>query len=298
MPLAVIAVALACARAPAAGPRAAARLWIGGDVFLGAAPAGLLAGVASVEKGRAGVINLEGPVGAAAAPGGGIRLVQPPAALEELRRAGVKVALIANNHAQDAGPGGDARTAEAARGAGLVPAGGPAGIGLLEGGGVRIAVTAHDLTPGVPAALGGELAAARARADVLIATFHVTGPPLYRPRPELEAAVEIALAAGAAVVAAEGTHALGKVERRGGAVIAWGLGNLVMACGCTDETDGALLEVDLDGQGAPGAAVVPVEAGLQGHPASAAAEDATGIYELLERLGSSPLRPEGPRARF
>jgi len=98
-------------------------------------------------------------------------------------------------------------------------------------------------------------------------------------------------------VAAEGTHALGKVERRGGAVIAWGLGNLAFACDCTDEVDGALLEVDLDGQGAGAAAVVPVEAGLMGRPA-AAAPDAPALYELLERIGSSPLRPEGPRARF
>jgi poly-gamma-glutamate synthesis protein (capsule biosynthesis protein) len=283
---------LACARAPPGPSPAPARLWIGGDVYLGAKPEGQLSAIGALERGRAGVVNLEGPIGDAAVAEGG-RLIQPASALGELARVGVKVALIANNHAGDAGPEGAARTAEAVRAAGMAAA----GVAIVELGGRRIAVTAHDLGAGVPAGLSGELAAARARADALVATFHVTGPPRYRPAPELVSAVEIAVGSGASAVAAEGTHALGKVERRGPVVIAWGLGNLAFACDCTDEEDGALLEVDLDGQGAGEAAVVPVAAGLLGRPA-APAPDAAALYELLERIGSSPLRPEGPRARF
>src|SRR5262249_46329644 len=76
LPLAVIAAALAalaapaagCARAPAAAEvlrhRKPAALWIGGDVFLGAAPEGRLGSVGALERGRAGVVNLEGPIGA------------------------------------------------------------------------------------------------------------------------------------------------------------------------------------------------------------------------------------------
>jgi len=281
---------------PPVADRAPARLWIGGDVFLGASPEGRLAAIGELERGRAGVVNLEGPIGEPAVADGG-RLIQVPSALRELAGAGVKVALIANNHAGDAGPEGAARTAAAVRAAGLVPA----GAAVLElGGGWRIAITAHDLgpgPPGVPVGLADDLAAARAGADALVATFHVTGPPRYRPAPELEAAVEIALGVGASAVAAEGTHALSKVERRGTAVIAWGLGNLAFACDCTAEDDGAVLEVDLDGRGAGDAAVVPVEAGLMGRPA-VPAPDAAQVYELLEKIGSSPLRPEGPRARF
>lgn len=269
------------------------RLWIGGDVFLGASPEGRLGAIRELERGRAGAVNLEGPIGEPAVAEGG-RLIQLPSVLRELAGAGVRVALIANNHAGDAGPEGAARTAAAVRAAGLLPA---AGAAVIELGGRRIALTAHDLGAGVPAGLAGDLAAARSRADALVATFHVTGPPRYRPAPELVSAVEIALQAGATVVAAEGTHALAKVERRGPAVIAWGLGNLAFACDCTDEEDGLLLEVDLDGQGVREAAVVPVEAGLMGRPA-ALAPDAPAVYELLEKIGSSPLRPEGPRARF
>jgi poly-gamma-glutamate capsule biosynthesis protein CapA/YwtB (metallophosphatase superfamily) len=292
LPVALIAAA-ACARVPAERDRPRpARLWIGGDVFLGAAPEGRLAAIRELERGRTGVVNLEGPIGEPAVAEGG-RLIQRPSVLAELAGAGVRVALIANNHAGDAGPEGAARTAAAVREAGLLPA----GAAVLELDGWRIAVTAHDLQAGVPDGLAAELAAARARADALVATFHVTGPPRYQPAPELASAVEIALGAGANAIAAEGTHALSKVERRGPAVIAWGLGNLAFACDCTDEEDGALLEVDLDGRGAGAAAVVPVEAGLMGRPA-APAPDAPAVYELLERIGSSPLRPEGPRAWF
>ena len=158
-------------------------------------------------------------------------------------------------------------------------------------------VTAHDLEAGVPAGLAGELAAARRAGDVLVATFHVTGPTTYLPRPELVDAVAIALDAGAAVVAAHGTHALARVERRDHAVIAWGLGNLAFACACTDEPVGGALAVELARAGAGAAALIPVDAGLAGAPARASTDPAF-TYELLAALGSSPLTPAADRARF
>lgn len=114
----------------------------------------------------------------------------------------------------------------------------------------------------------------------------------------MEAAVEAALAAGATVVAAHGTHQLARVERRGRAVIAWGLGNLAFACACTDETDGLLLRVELDADGAAlRAAVVPVDAGLRGEAVRPAREAAL-VFDLLESLGSSPLTRAKARASF
>src|SRR6185503_10837784 len=83
-------LASACAHstaAPSAAPPSA-RLWIGGDVFLGA---------------------------------GGHD------ALAELRNAGIAVAGIANNHARDAGPDGAVATPRALAAAGVLPAGGLAG---------------------------------------------------------------------------------------------------------------------------------------------------------------------------
>jgi hypothetical protein len=161
---------------------------------------------------------------------------------------------------------------------------------------MRVVITAHDLGGGVPAGLSSELADARALGDALLSTFHVTGPPSYLPRPELRAAVDIALAAGARVIAAHGTHALGPVERRGGAVIAWGLGNLLFACDCTDEVDGLILRVSIDRHEVR-ARIIPIDAGLRGGDARNG-HNPSLILDLLDALGSSPLRREASAAFF
>lgn len=291
-------LAIGCAH-PAAAPRAT--LWIGGDVFLGTGGHGALASIPAIVGGAPGIVNLEGPVGDSRDTGGDpdrpIRLTHAPKALAELRAAGVVAAGIANNHARDAGPGGAAATARALAAVGVHPAGDPAGPATFTVGRLRVVVTAHDLEAGVPATLRAELLAARRRGDVLVATFHVTGPPTYLPRPELLDAVAIALEAGAAVVAAHGTHELARVERRGRAVIAWGLGNLAFACACTDEQSGALLEVVLGPDGAGEASIIPVDAGLAGGSARAAADPAL-TFELLEALGTPRLQRLDGRASF
>ncbi|HKE20322.1 MAG TPA: CapA family protein [Kofleriaceae bacterium] len=278
-----------------AGDPAPAELWLGGDVHVGARLEGRLAPLAEIVGGAAGVVNLEGPVGAGAEASTERRLVNAPGALAELRAAGVRAVGIANNHAGDLGPAGRVGTERAARAAGLAPVG-PTGA-VLEVGGVRVVVTAHDLGGGVPPHLAADLAAARARGDALVATFHVTGPPSYLPRPELRAAVDVALAAGARVVSAHGTHAVAAVERRGDAVIAWGLGNLIFACDCSREDEGLILRVSIPRRGRVAAEVVPVDAGLGAAPARPSAQ-APLVLELLESLGSSALDRRGRRAAF
>jgi len=288
-------VASACAHTRLAAARRAI-LWIGGDVHLGTGGRGALAGIAAIVRGVPGVVNLEGPVGDGGSAGDPPRLTQAPGALAELAAAGVRVAGIANNHAGDAGPGGAAATRDALAAVGVLAAGG-ARPAVLAVGGLRVVVTAHDLTGGVPAELGGELAAARREGDVLVATFHVSGPASYLPAPELVRAVDVALGAGAAVVAAHGTHALARVERRGRAVIAWGLGNLAFACECTDDEQGALVAVELGEDGAARAEVIPIDAGLAGRRAQRA-EDPGFTFDLLRALGSSPVVRRGDRAEF
>ena len=300
-------IATACTHTTAAPAASASRdlgaprLWIGGDVFLGTGGHGALAGIPAIVDGAPGVVNLEGPAGAAGAAGAaGVaspRLLHAPNALAELRAAGVAVAGIANNHAGDAGPGGGAATIHALAAVGVQPAGGPAGPATLVLGGLRIVITAHDLEHGVPAALRDDLAAARRRGDVLVATFHVTGPASYLPRPELVDAVAIALVAGATVIAAHGSHELARVERRGRAVIAWGLGNLAFACACTDEDSGALLDVTLTREGAAAASIIPIDASLLTGATRPAADPAL-TFELLDALGSTRLERRGDRAGF
>ena len=277
--------------------RRRASLFIGGDVHLGHPRAGpLFEGLGEVLGGRAGIVNLEGPVGSAPAErveGGVVTLSNHPDALASLSRANVRAAGIANNHARDLGPSSPTLTRESLVAAGIAVAG-EGEIAVLEEGGLRIAITAHDLAPHPPEL--AVLRAAREKADALIATFHVTGPPSYVPRPELRGAVDLALEAGASIVAAHGTHAVGPVERRGSAIIAWGLGHLVFYCACTEEVDGALLLVTLGGTSIE-AAVVPIHAGLRGS-AARPAKNAPLMFELLAAIGSSPLEVRGGVAFF
>jgi len=272
-------------------------LWFGGDVNLGANPKPNLRPLAEILKGAAGIVNLEGPVAASLPVGPGLKLVNAPGGLEQLREAGVRVAGIANNHAKDAGANGDGVTAEAVRKAGLEPAGGPAGAAVVSIDGMRIVVAGYDLTTGVPRSLAADLAAAREKGDVLVASFHVTGPDSYLPRPELRRAVEIALKADARVIVAHGTHVVGPVERHGQSVIAWGLGNLAFACDCTKEREGLVLRVRVKADRTILASIMPIQAGLLGEPAKLSS-DPKGIFDLLAGIGSSKLERRGAEADF
>jgi len=296
----VIAIAVAAMISLSAchhSPEKSAELWLAGDVNLGDGGKGQLQGIAGMVQGAPGIVNLEGPVSERLPGQDHLRLWNSPGALAELSAMNIKIAGVANNHAGDAGAGGQERTVKTLRDHGILPVGGPAGAAMLEINGMVIAVTAHDLTNGVPANLEADLAAARRHAAVLIATFHVTGPASYLPRPELRQAVEIAYHAGANVIVAHGTHALGPVERRPHAVIAWGLGNVAFACDCTQEEDAMILRVVVGNDKVVSAEVLALRAGLNTRPAQPSPER-EAILDLLEALGSSPLQRKGTSASF
>jgi poly-gamma-glutamate capsule biosynthesis protein CapA/YwtB (metallophosphatase superfamily) len=244
--LALLLCASACA-SPKTRPGAPARLWLGGDVHLGAHA------LPRLPLHGAGVINLEGPIGEGAATPA--RLMN--ASASSLPAAGVRVAFVENNHADDDGLRGRERTRAALEQVGVAPA----GVTPVTVDGLDVVFMGIDVQQGV---FAQELDAARARGDALVVGLHVTAPPLRLPPPDLEVAVELALAHGASVVVAHGSHALGRVERRGERVIAWGLGNLMFDCPCTTERAGLVLEVELEGEKVSGAWAVPISAGLQG----------------------------------
>lgn len=286
-------------------PERSLTLWLGGDVHLGATEGDGLAPVARELSGALGIVNLEGPVGPGAAASTASRLVNAPDSLAMLARHGVAVAGIANNHAGDLGPAGIAATRRALAALAIEPAGDPGhgrdgsddGVALIERDGLRVAVSAHDLSGGVPEDLAARLTRARARGDILVAWFHILAPPLYTRRPELRQAVDVALDAGATIIAAHGSHAIARVERRGSAVIVWGLGNLLFACSCSRETEGVIVRVELGREGVGEAQVIPIDAGLSGAPATMAAEPGVTL-DVLESLGSSPWRRAADRAHF
>ena len=183
------------------------QLWFGGDVHLGQGGAERLRAVSEALSPARGVVNLEGPIGRepeSAGVDGGVRLSNGPQTGEVLAQLGIVAAGIANNHAGDLGEPGRTATRAALEAAGVRTF----GTTVIRLSGLRVVLTANDLGDGVPAELPSQLSLARARGEVLVATFHVTGPPLLLPSPELKQAVEIALAAGATVVLAHGTHAL------------------------------------------------------------------------------------------
>ncbi|MES2641726.1 MAG: CapA family protein [Myxococcota bacterium] len=284
-----------------------AALWFGGDVHLGESARGGLEGITAILGGAAGIVNLEGPVGDGAGgariDGDGARvwLANPSTAPAWLRAHGVVAASITNNHAGDLGPAGPARTAARLRDGGLVPAGAPTGPARFSVGGTVVSFLAHELEePGLAEALAAELHAAELHGGertLRAVALHVTGGRSYLPSPALRRAVDGALAGGADIVVVHGTHVLGPVERRGGAVVAWGLGNLLFDCVCTGDTEALVLRVAIGPEGPGVAEVIPVTAGLGGAGVTPAA-DAEGVFDLLDALESSPLTRLGDRAWF
>ena len=228
----------------------AAELWFGGDVHFGDGALSTLPFVG------VGVVNLEGPIAAGAATPE--RLVNASASAASLPDAGVRVAWIENDHADDDGEAGRSRTTAelervgvAAAGVAVVPLGGRRvvfmGVGSRQGRARR----RLRRRPRSRRRAGGRLSrhrAAGAAASGGVSRSRCRSRSRTAPRSWF----------------AHGTHAVARVERVGPAVVAWGLGNLAFACPCTTEKDGLVLEVELDADAHVAAAwAVPVTAGLR-----------------------------------
>src|SRR5581483_6278542 len=123
--------ALLALAACAPKPTEPLRLWFGGDVHLGRQVQ-----LAALPFRVAGVVNLEGPISDADTDAQ--RLLNGPHAPEALAALRVRVAWVENNHADDEGPQGRARTVAALEAAGIAPAG-TARLG-------RVAFVGADLT--------------------------------------------------------------------------------------------------------------------------------------------------------
>ncbi len=274
-------------------------LWLGGDLFYGdRAPAALLEPLAPLVEGARGYVNLEGP--ADRSPDGGAASWTDADGRVHLHntvhgitpRLGLLAVGVANNHRLDAADPDAADRALIADGIAAL------GASVVQLGALRLAMMQVDLAPDLPSTFAAEAAKLRAQADALVVAFHVRGVASYLPSPALRTAVSAAEQAGAGVVVAHGTHAIGPVERRGGMVIAWGLGNVAMACDCTRETDAILLRVRFTPEGkVEHARVLPIRAGLQGAPAQPST-DPRGILDLLTAIGSTPVESDGSGGSF
>lgn len=269
--------------APHSRPRTrtgAARLWIGGDVHL--ADERWLPELGLSEP---GFVNLEGAVGIEAPwsvideKTHRVQLTHSEDAVRSLAP-GVRFVGTANNHTHDTEDGVPRSLLEDA---GLTEVN---GLVRIKSGGQGLQMVTVHLDASDPDTLD---AAAEVLAHVstnppLLVAFHLTEErPSYLPGSTLLEATEMALDAGADLVVSHGTHLIGPIKRREGAVVAYGLGNLMFNCTCTRETDAIVLRWLGDGT----VEVVPVVAGLDGEPPRrATGEEARGIFDLLKAVGS------------
>lgn len=171
----------------------------------------------------------------------------PPALAPTLREAGFDAVSLANNHALDFGPAGliDTREALDALGVAHFGAGGDATeaarplvleasgfrLALLGFSAVRSSVFAGESRSGVAEAgyeaVIAAVQAATAEADFVVVVFHFGTEYDPDPTEEQRLLARAAADAGATLVVGHHAHTLQPWERRGDALILYGLGNFV-----------------------------------------------------------------------
>jgi poly-gamma-glutamate capsule biosynthesis protein CapA/YwtB (metallophosphatase superfamily) len=236
------------------------------------------------------VVNLECPVSDL-----GTRLDKKftfrcdPAALDEMRAAGVEVANQGNNHAYDYGPEALVDSLQRLRQADLEPVGAgrhqrealrPARF-RLEG--WRVAVLGFGMvidpsysvadqdSPGVAAGHDTDLmlrAIRRAdrRADLIVVTIHWGVELDIEPRPEQVSLGHTFIDAGADVVFGHHAHRLQPLKHYRGRPIFWGLGNFVWPDFSAEGAITAVARVEVSPEGAVRGRLLPAFIEAAGHP--------------------------------
>jgi poly-gamma-glutamate synthesis protein (capsule biosynthesis protein) len=213
-----------------------------------------------------------------------------PAALGPMRRAGVEVANLGNNHAYDFGPGALVDTIRNLRGAGIAPVGAgrnqaealePA---LFELDGWTVAVVGLDqvvdpwpdavATATEPGTAAGHdtglmiraIERAEQVADLTIVSIHWGVELDTQPRPEQIALGERMVDAGADVIFGHHSHRLQPVTRYRGRPIFWGLGNFVWPSLSVEGSTTAVAQVRVAPNGRITARLLPAIIESHGHP--------------------------------
>lgn len=269
-----------------------------GDVMLGRGVAATtpdpLAGVTPWLAGADLALgNLEGVIGAAAAPEPGItsdpagpyRLRAPVGAVDLLQAAGFDLLGLANNHALDFGPASLEETAQQLQAAGITPVGaGPTvesaqATHFRQAGSLRLAFLAFNAVPdpaGPAAGVGWQpaqwdqaqalaaISAARTEADAVIVSVHWGREYALTPDPAQVASADLMLAAGADLVVGHHPHAVqGPARLQAGRVVLYSLGNFVFDQEFDPARQGLALRAFFDRQGLRAVQLLPVRAGLQ-----------------------------------
>jgi hypothetical protein len=257
--LALVCALVALAPSAAAGPHVSGTFTFAavGDIVMGSMPnmppdggAGFFRGVARQLSAEVVLGNLEGTLsttGSAAKCGANSTncfvFHTPPSYARWLKQAGFTVMNVANNHAMDFGPVGQAQTLAALRKVGLAWTGRPGDIAYQQVGPVRVALLGFAPYPwaqslaDIPAAQR-LVREAGANADVVVVTMHAgaegvdhqhvtPGMETYlgEPRGNPIAFSHAVVRAGADLVVGSGPHVLRGMEWYKGRLIAYSLGN-------------------------------------------------------------------------
>lgn len=257
-------------------------------------------------------INLECPISSRGTPWAGKKytLRAPPGAAGALVAAGVDVANLANNHTLDYGVtafGDTLATLDslgvAHTGGGLDTAAAHAPV-ILERNGLRIGFLGYALyfAPGTkslwtagankagvvaatPTLVAQEVAALKARVDVVVVNFHGGRTNGTRPTTQVRQFTRAAVGAGAALVIGHHPHVLQGYTSHGNSLVAYSLGNFVFDFMTGRQLDSAILDVTLSADGVTSFSWIPVviERGL---PRPAAGAE---INRILAQI--RPLQP-------
>jgi poly-gamma-glutamate synthesis protein (capsule biosynthesis protein) len=264
-----------------------------GDLHLGTSTLEAhVAPLSQLLEGEVRFVNLEGPItksgreSGVAASGrltGPLRFNAPPVAAKWLAGR-VDVVSLANNHAMDQGKRGLAETVSLLRARGIQAATASTDA-VLERQGRKVRLIARELpalwSPEEESSLESRVREAREVGPVLVSLHWGQTGALLPTEDQRRLATKL-IDAGATAVLGHGPHTPQGIERHGHGVIAYSLGNLAFACGCTDEQDAYVLRFRIDEAGAAvDVEAVPIQAGLREAPRRA---DDPGVAQLLQSL--------------
>jgi poly-gamma-glutamate synthesis protein (capsule biosynthesis protein) len=238
--------------------------------------------------------------------GAGPPLRAPPFAVAGLSDAGFDILGLANNHALDLGGEGLSETAFHLGAAGIDvigagPVDDPAPQPLIqEVSGIRLAFLAFNGLPDSPAVLPDAgwspvewnrdraveaVAAARDRADAVIASVHWGYEYEMRVDPAQRDAARALLEAGADLVIGHHPHVVQAIEVNAGRAVAYSLGNFVFDQPHPEAQRGLVVRAFFDEEGLRALQALPVRAGPR--PQLMTPEDSES---LVKRVGPSPRR--------
>jgi hypothetical protein len=302
------------ASAGSAAPRPVSITWVG-DIAMAAAPDGgasfFSPSIRARLRGDVVIGNLEGTLDVGGASKCGATSTDcfafraPPSYGRLLRRAGFTLMNLANNHAYDFGPEGQAETLSALRANGLRSTGRPGQITIVRIHGARVAVVGFAPYPWAQSLTN--LAGARrlvkrasGEADLVVAVMHAgaEGADRQHVRPGTEwflgenrgnpeAFGHAVVDAGADLVLGSGPHVLRGMEWYHGRLIAYSLGNFLgagtLSSGGVLGASGILHVTLAPNGGWAHGDLTPVRLVSPGVPALDPDEEAHGIVRTLSR---------------